>query len=230
MPTIKVGVSPARRKSRATNEKKKKSEKENNEKTIKLPTINYDSPEMKVQRLMEGIESSPEEYVPPELPNQTKVDVDLKYVPSRKSILKRMRQARHFNANEYTPTSTSKSNCLINDNDEIYVPNPITSIKQNNHETYEPSGITNLPNNISETYIPSSKGLNNNIIEEYQPDFATKTMKFDNSYVPSSKKHSDTTQNVNVKKKNIRKERIAHDQRQQLTKKAFSTSKTKREL
>ncbi|XP_043581704.1 uncharacterized protein LOC122567363 [Bombus pyrosoma] len=82
-------------------------------------------------------------------------------------------------SNEYSP--------IVSDNKSVadvvrYVPNSMDSSKVS-YETYEPSGTTILKH--PEEYIPNSKGIKASI-EEYYPDFTSKTMKFDDSYVPSS--------------------------------------------
>ncbi|KZC11290.1 PREDICTED: uncharacterized protein LOC107189375 [Dufourea novaeangliae] len=124
---------------------------------------------------LESLESNTlEEYVP-DTPTVKKLCTDLKYIPSRKSTLERIQ----VSSNEYSP--------LILDNKSTtevvrYIPNSVDSSKVS-YETYVPSGTTVL--NLPEEYVPTSKGVKASV-EEYQPDFTSKSMKFDNSYVPSS--------------------------------------------
>ncbi|KAF3427636.1 hypothetical protein E2986_08382 [Frieseomelitta varia] len=115
-----------------------------------------------------------EEYVP-NAPVTKKLCANLNYIPSRKSTLE---QTQGF-SDEYSPTVSNNKNVA----DVVrYVPNSVNFSKVS-YETYEPSGaaIANHP----EEYIPNSKGIKASI-EEYHPDFTSKTMKFDDSYVPST--------------------------------------------
>lgn len=123
-----------------------------------------------------------EEYVP-DAPTAKKLCADLNYIPSRKSMLETIQ----VSSNEYSP--------MVSDNKSIadvvrYVPNSI-DLSKISYETYEPS--TTIATNHSEEYIPNSKGIKASV-EEYHPDFTSKLMKFDDSYVPSSvrltKEHS----------------------------------------
>lgn len=111
----------------------------------------------------------------PDTPSTKKLCANLDYIPSRKSTLE---QIQLF-TNEYSPVvSDSKSAAEV----VRYVPNSIDSTKMS-YETYEPSTTTVL--NYPEEYIPNSKGIKASV-EEYHPDFRSKSMKFDDSYVPSS--------------------------------------------
>ncbi|KAK0088357.1 hypothetical protein PV325_012255 [Microctonus aethiopoides] len=223
LPTIKVRVSPVKRKSRASTEKPvTKCEKENNKTTTIPSIISYDSPEMKLQRLLEGIESSPEEYVPSELPHRTKNRDNLKYVPSRKSFLKRMRQSPDSNSNEYTPISGSKRNSLSSSeyNTTSYIPNSVPKLEERIDEKYDPCSMSNLSSELSEAYVPSSKG-SSTVIQEYEPDFGTKLIKFDDSYVPSSKIPVEISKNNFVKKKIRREKRNTKNQMQSISKKSL---------
>ncbi|CAL7950000.1 unnamed protein product [Xylocopa violacea] len=91
---------------------------------------------------------------------------------------KSMLEQTQISSNEYSPMISDDSNIpdIIR-----YIPNSIDSSKIS-YETYEPStkSIINNP----EEYVPNSKGVKASI-EEYHPDFTSKTMKFDDSYVPS---------------------------------------------
>ncbi|XP_015585139.1 uncharacterized protein LOC107262942 [Cephus cinctus] len=117
------------------------------------------------------------EYIPKASKEQTGYK---EYVPSRKSSLQKMQ--RQTDANEYTPT-------VLHDKvipDIHYVPNSIPAAEGAcAYETYEPSSTCIAPTNFSEEYVPNSMGASKKV-EEYQPDFTSKLMKFDNSYVPSS--------------------------------------------
>ncbi|XP_076762403.1 uncharacterized protein LOC143430223 isoform X2 [Xylocopa sonorina] len=91
---------------------------------------------------------------------------------------KSMLEQTQISSNEYSP--------MISDDRNIpdiirYIPNSIDSSKIS-YETYEPS--TKSVINNPEEYVPNSKGIKASI-EEYHPDFTSKTMKFDDSYVPS---------------------------------------------
>ncbi|OAD60404.1 hypothetical protein WN48_05704, partial [Eufriesea mexicana] len=206
LPTIRVNVSPAKRKLekselvKLTLEKKdiwkemtektpkkasnhiyqknssnissKKSE--NNDLVMKV-SINTKNDKVKRYLPIDSSEDDTlEEYVP-NAPVTKKLCTNLNYIPSRKSTLE---QISVF-SNEYSPMVSDSKNIA-----EVvrYVPNSLDSLKIS-YETYEPSTTTIA--NHPEEYIPNSKGVKASV-EEYYPDFTSKTMKFDNSYVPSS--------------------------------------------
>lgn len=130
--------------------------------------------------LSNDLENAPlEEYIP-DVPKTKKLCPDLKYVPSRKSVLENMR----LTSNEYTPTLCDSKSCVTED--VSYVPNSIGKL-ETTYEIYEPRATTVIPDSVFEEYVPNSKGFNPSI-EEYEPDFKSpsKLMKFDDSYVPSS--------------------------------------------
>ncbi|XP_034940994.1 uncharacterized protein [Chelonus insularis] len=209
LPTVKVRVSPAKRLSRIASTPISRNKTETIEKTNQ--TVNealdalFNTPEAKIQRLMgEEDPYHPEEYVPTDLVNKQKIQEDLKYVPSRKSLLRQLKQSNESNSNEYSPPLTIKQSLSIKD--EVgYVPNPISSLEKVKHDVYDPCGVNSLPRELSEAYIPSSKS-SNSVVEEYQPNFPTKAMQFDDSYVPSLKKSIDQTKNKDIGKKRSRKE------------------------
>lgn len=129
-----------------------------------------------------------EEYVP-DAPVAKKLCTHFKYIPSRKSTLERLQ----VSSNEYSP--------MVSDNKSVtevirYIPNSVDS-SQVSYETYEPSArsIVDIPNE----YVPTSKGTKASV-EEYQPDFTTKSMKFDNSYVPSSVRLTNENSRKSVEK------------------------------
>lgn len=115
-----------------------------------------------------------EEYVP-DAPPTKKLCSDVKYVPSRKTSL----EGIQLSSNEYTPTLSDNKNA-----DEVvrYVPSSVKASCES-YEAYEPcpAGLLEL----SLEYVPNSKGAKPTV-EEYQPDFTSDLMKFDDSYVPSS--------------------------------------------
>lgn len=184
LPTIRVSVSALRKNSASSSRRKSKEGANELKKYDKR-----ENDETKVAQQLSENESfmcdnySLEEYVPPEITRSAKPGADLKYVPSRKSALMRMRCSA--DENKYTPTSRKRVSLTSNDSQtEIrYIPNSISSLKKPVHESYDPCDA--LTTDISAAYVPSSKSVRS-AVEEYQPDFATKTMKFDNSYVPSS--------------------------------------------
>ncbi|XP_043273233.1 uncharacterized protein [Venturia canescens] len=190
LPTIKVSVTPARKSKKSSSDSKTKCESvEIKKKETTLSERENDRASI-IQQLSENDSFlldnySLEEYVPPELPSATKVSANLDYVPSRKSMLLRMRAVE--DSNKYTPTNRSRSSSGANvHNSEVnYIPNSIKSLGKVVHESYDPCAASNLSTDLSEAYVPSSKGVKTKI-EEYQPDFASKTMKFDDSYVPSA--------------------------------------------
>ncbi|CAK9814078.1 hypothetical protein ANTQUA_LOCUS7928 [Anthophora quadrimaculata] len=204
LPTIRVNVSPAKKKSGKTGLPKTVSEKEEIrdravEKTTEkisihthqkdvdtspkksgnndtVTKISIDTKNDRTKRCLsiESLENTLEEYVP-DAPMTKKLCANLNYIPSRKSTLE---QIQVF-ANEYSP--------IVSDNKSItevvrYIPNSM-DLSKISYETYEPS-TTTLINHLEE-YVPNSKGMKTSI-EEYYPDFTSKSMKFDDSYVPSS--------------------------------------------
>nr|XP_033337234.1 uncharacterized protein LOC117226721 [Megalopta genalis]XP_033337235.1 uncharacterized protein LOC117226721 [Megalopta genalis]XP_033337237.1 uncharacterized protein LOC117226721 [Megalopta genalis] len=205
LPTIRVNVSPAKKKSEKLEISKRSAEKEqvhnqilektqsvcdsidqkDNDNILPKKTENSDvtkltndkTKNVRVKRYLqlEGLKSnSLEEYVP-NAPATKKLCTNLKYIPSRKSTLERIQ----VSSNEYSPTILDNKNTL----EEVrYIPNSIDTSKVS-YETYEPSATTII--NLPEEYVPTSKGIKSSV-EEYQPDFTSKSMKFDNSYVPSS--------------------------------------------
>lgn len=204
-----MNVAPARKSSKSTNNDKTKCKSEEMKKQETMVLERENDRASIIQQLSENDSFlsdnySLEEYVPPELPSSTKVSVDFNYVPSRKSMLLRMRSAA--DTNKYTPTARSRSSSVTNaDETEVnYIPNSIKSLGKVVHESYDPCAASNLSSDLTEAYVPSSKGVKTKI-EEYQPDFASKTMKFDNSYVPSA------TNSVIEKKESKKKHRKTHD-------------------
>ncbi|XP_078034940.1 uncharacterized protein LOC144468980 [Augochlora pura] len=221
LPTIRVNVSPAKKKSGKLGISERLVEKKEVhdqilEKTqsctynsinqrdngIILPkkAENYDTKltndktkNVRVKRYLqlEGLKSkSLEEYVP-NAPATKKLCTDLKYVPSRKSTLERIQ----ISSNEYSPTILDNKNTV---EDVRYIPNSIDTSKVS-YETYEPTATTIV--NLREEYVPTSKGTKTSV-EEYQPDFTSKSMKFDNSYVPSSVQQiNDNSKKTNRLKK-----------------------------
>ncbi|XP_043255580.1 uncharacterized protein LOC122399176 [Colletes gigas] len=205
LPTIRVNVSPAKKKlgktksSESTSEKNvqnrtsEKSQRDATDSTHqtnrhdtlpkKFETNNFiakvssDTKKDRTKRYLQ-LESSGdttlEEYVP-DTPVTKKLCTHLKYIPSRKSMLEQIQ----VSSNEYSPSiSDDKSVTEV----VRYIPNSVDSSKVS-YETYEPSSTTIV--NLPEIYVPNSKGIKASI-EEYQPDFTSKSMKFDDSYVPSS--------------------------------------------
>ncbi|XP_054010979.1 uncharacterized protein LOC128893779 [Hylaeus anthracinus] len=141
-----------------------------------------------------------EEYVP-DAPVAKKLCTHLKYIPSRKSMLEQIQ----ISTNEYSPTvSDSKGVAEV----VRYIPNSVDSSKVS-YETYEPNATSIV--NIPEEYVPNSKGIKASV-EEYQPDFTSTTMKFDDSYVPSSvqlinkdtKKSTERLKKVQLDKHSLR--------------------------
>lgn len=152
LPTIRVGVSPLRKKS--------KSKKDD---ALNLDVLLCDNG------------SKVEEYVP-----DGRSEPKVGYVPSRKSTLEYLQQVE--NSNEYVPS-------VINDDGAtaaLYVPNSVPKAG-GNVEIYEPSSLARDSKTSRDEYIPNSKGSRKKV-DEYQPDFTSKSMKFDDSYVPSSSK------------------------------------------
>ncbi|XP_029042175.2 uncharacterized protein LOC114875724 [Osmia bicornis bicornis] len=201
LPTIRVNVSPAKKKVEKTEEPKttskgvtrdrmvekshnhtsrahqkdsKNTKKSENSDAIKTSSDTKNNRSKRYLPL-ESVETDAlEEYVP-DTPTTKKLCANLNYIPSRKSMLEQIQ----LSSNEYSPT--------VSDNKSIaevvrYVPNSVDSSKVS-YETYEPSA-TNVTDH-SEEYIPNSKGIKASV-EEYHPDFTSKLMKFDNSYIPSS--------------------------------------------
>ncbi|XP_076165569.1 uncharacterized protein LOC143145756 isoform X2 [Ptiloglossa arizonensis] len=227
LPTIRVNVSPAKKKSGKTELSESLLEKEVRDRmlqkaqsyisdsihqkdsinTLPKKLENHDivtkvSNDMKNDRAkrylqLENLENATlEEYVP-DTPVTKKLCTHLKYIPSRKSTLERIQ----VSSNEYSP-SISDNKCVA----EVvrYIPNSVDSSKVS-YETYEPSAITIV--DLPEEYVPNSKGIKA-AVEEYQPDFTSKSMKFDDSYVPSSvhlinknsKKSTERLKKVQVEK------------------------------
>lgn len=209
LPTIKVHVSPARKKSkRETSEetskrtkseaktnddlpKQAKEEKSSGRATDSKSDRSNGTPEKQITKkrtyiplydnLVENV--SLEEYIP-DAPKTKRPCLDFKYVPSQKSALENMR----LTSNEYTPTPCVDSKNTV-DGTTNYVPNSIEKLGTT-YETYEPCATTIIPNDLLEEYVPNSKGVKSSI-EEYEPDFKSPNkMKFDNSYVPSSTRQS----------------------------------------
>lgn len=183
---------------------------------------------MQVKRLMEGTDASnpDEEYVPPELSIKTKLDDNLNYIPSRKSLLKRMSKTKILNINnEYTPETSTEIKSPLSDC-TTYIPNSISALKKKKrtHDIYEPPG---LPTDLSDEYVPTSKSSSIKI-DEYEPDFGTTEVDPSISYIPSSKKiiNSDENQEYVPLRKKIRKE---HEQKKLVTKKKC-LSNVKREI
>lgn len=204
LPTIRVNVSPAKRKLTKSElpkivTKKKEiwnqitenmvrknsnymhekdnynlsKESENNDLVMK---VSIDAKNDKIKRCF-PIESTEndilEEYVP-NAPISKKLCANLNYVQNNKNTLKQIQVL----SNEYSPMISENKSIM----EEVqYIPNSMNSLDIS-YETYEPSATTVLYH--PEEYIPNSKGVKA-FIEEYHPDFTNKTMKFDNSYVPS---------------------------------------------
>lgn len=127
---------------------------------------------------MENLENEQlEEYVP-DAPTPKKLcsGSTPEYVPSKKSAL----AATQISSNVYTPTT--KDNKPPGE-DAQYVPYSVGTSKVV-HEEYDPCAVISSAQ-LTEEYIPNSKGVKCSV-EEYQPDFTSKLMKFDDSYVPSS--------------------------------------------
>lgn len=203
LPTIRVHVSPAKRKSEntklyeATLEKGEVSDRtleisrgdpsncihlKDNDYTLskgsddiatKIPCDTKNDKNKRYLHIDNAESHTLEEYVP-DAPVTKKLCTHLKYIPSRKSTLERIQSS-----NEYSP--------IVSDNKSVpevvrYIPNSVDSSKVS-YETYEPSATTVV--GAHEEYVPTSKGIKASV-EEYQPDFTSKLMKFDDSYVPSS--------------------------------------------
>lgn len=188
LPTMRVAVSPVRKKSShkspSSSKKLKNEEKvDNTEESIKPELLSAEIPSSDCKT-----ELKIEEYIP-DAPNANKIDEDengganVGYVPSRKSTLEFLQQSA--NSNEYVPAVLSEEMVGTRALDALYVPNSIPK-SENFCETYEPSSLM-VATEAANEYIPNSKGVRKKV-DEYQPDFIVrnKTMKFDNSYVPSS--------------------------------------------
>ncbi|KAI4490322.1 hypothetical protein M0802_010699 [Mischocyttarus mexicanus] len=181
--TIRVNVSPARRKLTKvdTHEQSSTDEKQNSRELLnssikkekdldksdncsnsKLEQFNYSS----------SHHQTLEEYVPDALIKKN--SSPLKYIPSRKSMLQRMQ----IPCEEYTPVQT----CNVSDNNVPYVPNSVKNVNTS-YEAYEPYSVTSTE--LVEEYVPNSKGIKPSV-EEYEPNFRGKLMKFDESYIPST--------------------------------------------
>ncbi|XP_031833561.2 uncharacterized protein LOC116427407 [Nomia melanderi] len=148
---------------------------ENNANVAKVANDGAKNDKTKRYLQLDSLESNTlEEYVP-DAPATKKLCTNLKYIPSRKSTLERIQ----ISSNEYSPT--------ISDNKSVtrevrYIPNSV-DLSKVSYETYEPSASSVVDH--PEEYVPTSKGMKASV-EEYQPDFTSKSMKFDDSYVPSS--------------------------------------------
>lgn len=183
--TIKVNVSPARRKVRKTDMHERNEGKQHSpeiltnlvkeEKDLAKPENNSNS---QVEQ-SDSSQHTLEEYVP-DAPTK-KMSSLLKYIPSRKSTLQRMQ----IPSNEYTPTQK----CNDISDDVPYIPNSIKN-PNTSYEAYEPHSVTSVE--LVEEYVPNSKGIKASV-EEYEPNFRGKLMKFDESYVPSSVRTSNET-------------------------------------
>ncbi|XP_023289319.1 uncharacterized protein LOC105695227 isoform X2 [Orussus abietinus] len=197
LPTIRVEVSPAKRKRRAKSSSEKCEEVQRED--SKTREVGKDE-KNREERVGMSSESSPtrsqekkplisavapwapdvEEYVPGKV-STGGIRIDLSYVPSKKSSLQGTVNAE--SSNEYIPslsTATSYGDLLR------YVPNSISTANQGTHEVYEPRSTSTVDETFH-VYVPSSKNAEGTV-EEYEPDFtsASKSMKFDDSYVPSS--------------------------------------------
>lgn len=209
--TIRVNVSPARRRLGKTDTHEKGEEKQSPQKAIDSlmrwekelgKSENHSSSQVEQSH---SSQHTLEEYVPDALTKKT--SSSLKYIPSRKSTLQHMQ----IPSNEYTPTQT----CNDTSDGVPYVPNSIKNLNAS-YEAYEPHSITSVK--LVEEYVPNSKGVKPTV-EEYEPNFRGKLMKFDESYVPSSVQ----TSNENIK-------RAQKIQKLKSRRKGTLTSKKKTEL
>lgn len=204
LPTIRVNVSPAKRKSDKASEKTSTRQRDNKDDPVSVKKSGNDGLSRKaennarndrIKRFLpiDSIENGTlEEYVP-DAPVTKKLCANLNYIPSRKSTLEQIQ----VSSNEYTP--------IVSDNKSVaevarYVPNSVDSSKVA-YEVYEPSGTTVVSQ--PEEYVPNSKGAKASV-EEYHPDFTSKSMKFDDSYVPSS---------VQLTNENSRRQKRVHSER-----------------
>ncbi|XP_017876408.1 uncharacterized protein LOC108622826 [Ceratina calcarata] len=207
LPTIRVNVSPAKRKVDKANEKDSTRQRDNKDEPVSKKSEN-DNLSRKAQKNakndrikrylpIDSIENGTlEEYVP-DGPVTKKLCANLNYIPSRKSTLEQIQ----VSLNEYTPS--------VSDNKSVaevarYVPNSVDSSKVS-YEVYEPSG-TPAVSHLDE-YVPNSKGVKASV-EEYHPDFTSKSMKFDDSYVPSS---------VQLTNENSKRQKTVHSERPRLS-------------
>ncbi|KAK2580210.1 hypothetical protein KPH14_012470 [Odynerus spinipes] len=209
--TIRVNVSPARRKLTKCDTHEKSEEKPSSQEALDS-LIRREKDLAKLENhsslRIEQSDSSQhtlEEYVP-DAPTK-KTSSSLKYIPSSKSTL----QSMQIPSNEYTPTQTYND---VSD-DVPYVPNSIKNLNTS-YEAYEPRSITSME--LVEEYVPNSKGVKASV-EEYEPNFRGKLMKFDESYVPSS---------VQTSSENIK--RAQKIQKLKSRRKGTLTSKKKTEL
>lgn len=181
MLTIRVNVSPARRKLTKNDIQEQSSgdEKQTTKELVDSLTkkeIDLEKPDnhsgSQIQQSNYSFDQALEEYVPDSLIKKN--SPPLKYIPSRKSTL----QSMQMTSNEYTPAQ--KRDDVLDD--VPYVPNSIKNLNAS-YEAYEPHSITSME--LVEEYVPNSKGIKPSV-EEYEPNFRGKLMKFDESYVPSS--------------------------------------------
>ncbi|XP_046751002.1 uncharacterized protein LOC124414121 [Diprion similis] len=190
LPTIKVGVSPVKKKSRSKRDSTAgevdKKEKIRVSSTSKAEHKNDGSNLPKLESSGEtfyGTGFKVEEYIP-NVPKTkgTENGADIKYIPSRKSALENLH--RSVESNEYIPAIVTEEGAGTSALDDLYIPNSVPKIL-NIDETYEPFNPAITTSKTAGEYVPNSKGVKKKM-EEYQPDFTSKAMKFDNSYVPSS--------------------------------------------
>ena len=212
LPTIRVSVSAGRKVPESAIRKSKSDERSFKVEEYK-PTSKFDDCKdvnSDDNNLLMG-NYTVEEYVPPALPSsKNKANSQLKYVPSRKSMLLGMRLNEDTDENKYTPISPMNYNASSpthksHTTEVTYIPNSVTSFSSFVDETYDPCGASALSSDLCEAYVPSS--ITRTPVEEYQPDFTSKTMKFDDSYVPSStivNHRSSKTKNGQSSKKRVK--------------------------
>ncbi|XP_046492339.1 uncharacterized protein [Neodiprion pinetum] len=190
LPTIRVSVSPVKKKSRskcdATTAEVNQKEKIRVSSTLTTEHKNESRSSPKLEssgEIFYGTGFKVEEYIP-NVPKTKGAEngADIKYIPSRKSALENLN--RSVDSDEYIPAIVNEEGMGTSALDDLYVPNSVPKIL-NFNETYEPFSSAITTSKIPGEYVPNSKGLKKKM-EEYQPDFTSKTMKFDNSYVPSS--------------------------------------------
>ncbi|XP_048508079.1 uncharacterized protein LOC105685414 isoform X2 [Athalia rosae] len=195
LPTMRVCVSPLKKKShpRSKNTKKQNSydsaDKSCNTSSLSSTTSS------KIMKLRKSLTTGTiaegqrdvkvEEYIPDAPKTNKPVNSNgngakIKYIPSRKSALVNLQTST--DSNEYVPAVLNEDLAANSVLDTLYIPNSIPKA-ETSYETYEPSSSVEMES--TRMYIPNSKSGRKKI-EEYQPDFTSKTMKFDNSYVPSS--------------------------------------------
>ncbi|XP_018302931.1 uncharacterized protein [Mycetomoellerius zeteki] len=188
LPTIKVHVSPARKKPvkrEPDNETSKRSKVKTKDDATKRTKEEKSSVQTltKIDRLKKTPKKSAQ-TTPKKTETPSATAKEPKGLKRKKSALENMR----LTLNEYTPT-LCEGKSLVPEN-VSYVPNSVKKL-ETNYEIYEPCATTVIPDSVFEEYVPNSKGLNPSI-EEYEPDFKfpSKLMKFDDSYVPSSVRRS----------------------------------------